>query len=89
MIPTEVFPSSDLPWKLQTDVHTNRRRKVPVDELENCPVKKLVQWKCHPDGTLVRCHPIERFFRTCKDLTVEVTEFKRAMNDTKGGCYGR
>ena len=63
MIPTEVFPASQLQSRLQTDVRTGRRRKVPVEELETCPLRKMTQWKCEPDGTQIRCWPVERFFR--------------------------
>jgi hypothetical protein len=79
MVPTEVFPASQLPWHLQTSAHTGRRRKVPIEELDKCPRKIMTQWKCEPEGETIRCWPVERFFRVCKDVTVEVTEFERAV----------
>jgi len=39
----------------------------------------MTQWKCEPEGETIRCWPVERFFRVCKDVTVEVTEFERAV----------
>lgn len=62
MYPTELFPASHLPWRLQTDARTGRRRKVPVD-LTECPLRQMTQWSCHPDGEELRCWPVERFFR--------------------------
>ncbi|KAI5812369.1 hypothetical protein BZA77DRAFT_324408 [Pyronema omphalodes] len=79
MVPTELFPPSELPWKLETDVHTGRRRKVPVGDLSDCPLRKMMQWKCEPDADQVRCWPIERLFRSCKNITVEVTEVEKQM----------
>ncbi|KAA8903019.1 hypothetical protein FN846DRAFT_908260 [Sphaerosporella brunnea] len=77
MIPVEVFPASDLPRMLQMDVKTGRRKKVPVEELAACPLKKLIQWECEPNGDQVRCWPVKRFFRICKQVTVEVTALEK------------
>lgn len=63
MIPTELFHADELPARVQVDPVTASRRKVPVEPLENCPLRVLLQWKCEPVGEEVRCVPIERIFR--------------------------
>ncbi|KAL7270095.1 hypothetical protein RUND412_007209 [Rhizina undulata] len=77
-IPTEIFPAEELPHRLQTDVVTKRRRKVPVEDLSKCQLLELVQWDCQASRDHIRCWPIERLFRRCKDVTVEVTAFEGA-----------
>ncbi|KAL0639364.1 hypothetical protein Q9L58_001591 [Maublancomyces gigas] len=72
-MPIHVFPASQLPQHLETDVSTGRRRKVPIGDLSKCPLVEILQWDCQVEGEQIRCWPIERLFRKCKDVTVEVT----------------
>jgi hypothetical protein len=69
--PIEFFPSSALPLKAQTSL-TGKRRKDFDGNLKKCERFEMMQYKCEVDeagmkkgaaGAVVRCWPVERFFR--------------------------
>ena len=64
--PIENFPVAELPRRVQTTMHQQRRKK-PL-ELEKCQLMELVQYRCDPQGSnlstaVINCTPIVRLFR--------------------------
>jgi len=59
--PVEVFPSSELPDRVQVTTH-NQLRKRAV-ELDKCEPLEMVQYSCYLDGDIVKCEPVVRLFR--------------------------
>ena len=64
--PTEVFPASELPYRVQVTVEGKRRKGGDID-LKKCDLLELVQYDCKVDerrpNDPVRCYPIVRLFR--------------------------
>ncbi|KAH7148953.1 hypothetical protein EDB81DRAFT_481713 [Dactylonectria macrodidyma] len=73
--PCQVFPASELPDRVQTDLK-GRKRKLESGErsveLNGCELFEMLQYKCEIkepvkwDST-VQCHTVDRLFRKCKD----------------------
>ncbi|CAJ2503053.1 Uu.00g104470.m01.CDS01 [Anthostomella pinea] len=79
--PCRVFPASQLESEIQVN-DDGRRRKGGKIDLSACELLSMVQYECkidHPEasGSPVRCWPVQRWFRRCRDnrgaFTVETT----------------
>ena len=64
--PTEAFPASQLPYRVQITAQGKRRKGEAVD-LKKCELLELVQYSCRVEdkrpGQPARCYPIVRLFR--------------------------
>ncbi|KAM7205399.1 hypothetical protein V8F20_003168 [Naviculisporaceae sp. PSN 640] len=87
--PIHSFPAAELPLAVQIDVDEKRRKtenmRRPIDLVRDCELSTLVQYECsidHPEirDSRVRCWPVQRFFRQCRDkkgkFTVETTAWE-------------
>ena len=67
--PTEVFPASALPVKVNNLPSGKVRKPHERVDLDECKLLELVQYECELDGdrkdpnTVVKCWPIVRLFR--------------------------
>ena len=70
-MPRPSFPVSELPAKIQQDVHGRRRKLEGAArriELEDCELLSMFQYNCevkHPvtQDSPIKCYPVERLFR--------------------------
>ena len=64
--PTEAFPASELPYRVQITAQGKRRKGGDID-LRKCELLELVQYDCRVDQRQakapVKCYPIVRLFR--------------------------
>ena len=64
--PTEAFPASELPYRIQATVQGKRRKGGDID-LRKCDLQEMVQYNCKVDeqqpSAPVKCYPIVRLFR--------------------------
>lgn len=62
--PVEVFPPFQLPARVMVTPDGKRRKGSQIRLAEDCELREMVQWKCHPDGKgRVRCEEVVRLFR--------------------------
>lgn len=97
--PCHSFPASELPLRIQVDPHGRRRKHDPSTtthkvDLSACELLQMLQYKCHVQTPLsgngvVRCFPVERLFRRCKDrkgtFMVETTAWEARSGDVSEG----
>ncbi|PGH14973.1 hypothetical protein AJ80_05736 [Polytolypa hystricis UAMH7299] len=85
----EVFPSSDLPHRVQiTNTSFKEKRRKTTIDLKECPLFEMTQFSCNPPSEkppepgVVNCKAIVRLFRKCADgLTVETTAWDRRRQE--------
>jgi len=73
--PIESFPASELPPRVLGTVEGKRRKgwvQEKIGGLGKCELLELVQYKCEVEEprtreSVVRCWPVERLFRRCRD----------------------
>ncbi|EXU98619.1 hypothetical protein X797_008333 [Metarhizium robertsii] len=70
--PCHSFPASELPARIQLDVHGRRRKPAPGAnskiDLSACELLQMLQYKCEVQRPLsresaVQCFPVDRLFR--------------------------
>ena len=62
--PVEVFPASQLPYRVMVTVDGKRRKGPTLDLLNDCELKEMVQYRCYPDQkNRVICEEVVRLFR--------------------------
>jgi hypothetical protein len=62
--PIEVFPASQLPYRVMVTVDGKRRKGPTIDLLRDCELKEISQYKCYPDQrNRVVCEEVVRLFR--------------------------
>lgn len=69
--PCHTFPASELPSRIQEDVHGKRRKMVGGArriDLSTCELVQMTQYSCEVQNPQERnspvlCYPIERLFR--------------------------
>ncbi|KAF5128266.1 hypothetical protein E5D57_009202 [Metarhizium anisopliae] len=98
--PCHSFPASELPARVQLDVHGRRRKPAPGAnskiDLSACELLQMLQYKCEVQRPLsresaVQCFPVDRLFRRCADrkgsFMVETTawEGRNAQLEQKDG----
>jgi len=90
--PVESWPAHELESRILGNVKNRRRRGFDGD-LKKCELLELLQYNCKVDDpekreSLVRCWPVERLFRRCKDrdgsFTVETTAWEGSGKEKKG-----
>lgn len=88
--PTELFPASELEWRIQ-GLPNGRRRKGTKLDLKECELMELVQYDCvlgAKRNSPVRCFPVERLFRkyvtklTLKELPLDADNHTRCRDGT-------
>ncbi|TVY85657.1 hypothetical protein LAWI1_G008324 [Lachnellula willkommii] len=89
--PIATFPASDLPITSQTNLKGTKRKGFDGD-LKACALLEMLQYDCRIEepGTRnspVRCWPVERLFRRCRDqegsFMVETTAWERGEKGKK------
>ncbi|KAK1997213.1 hypothetical protein LX36DRAFT_657803 [Colletotrichum falcatum] len=90
----KVFPVSELESRVQADVN-GKKRKLPGGadvDLTKCALKEMTQFRCYVDDpksrdSPVRCWPIHRLFRQCRDkkgtFTIETTAWEGSIHSTQ------
>ncbi|KAH8687751.1 hypothetical protein BGZ60DRAFT_15485 [Tricladium varicosporioides] len=89
--PLEIFPAKDLPYRAQANVYGTKRKGFDGD-LKKCELMEMLQYDCQVeepkrrDG-VVRCWPVERWFRRCQDregtFMVETTAWEGREKKSK------
>ena len=86
----ESFPSSDLPWKIQT-LPNGKRRKGGAIDLSECELMELVQYSCRLKGhssspqSVIQCEPIVKLFRRYEPVP---TPSSSDLNTDRRRCAG-
>ncbi|KZZ94344.1 hypothetical protein AAL_05311 [Moelleriella libera RCEF 2490] len=78
--PCQSFPASELPARVQNDVHGRRRKHDTTNgsptphrvDLAACELLQMLQYKCQVQNPVLRsspvqCFPVQRLFRRCRD----------------------
>jgi len=82
--PVESWPVAELEQRIYGNAKGEYRKGFDGN-LKNCQLMELLQYNCKVDNpesknSLVRCWPVERLFRRCKDksgtFTVETTAWE-------------
>ncbi|KAF4121015.1 Mitochondrial export protein Som1 [Geosmithia morbida] len=87
--PCFIFPVSQLPERVQSNVHGKRRKhadpRTRTVELSACEFFEMLQYNCEVQrpvtrDSIVQCFPVPRAFRRCQDkkgtFTVETTSWE-------------
>ncbi|EFQ34042.1 hypothetical protein CGRA01v4_12098 [Colletotrichum graminicola] len=92
--PCKVFPVSELELHVQANVK-GKKRKLPRGadvDLTKCALKEMTQFRCYVDDSKsrdspVRCWPIHRLFRQCRDkkgtFTIETTAWEGSIHSAQ------
>ncbi|TVY68933.1 hypothetical protein LSUE1_G004945 [Lachnellula suecica] len=69
--PVVMFPASELPVVAQTNLKGTKRKGFDGN-LKTCELLEMLQYNCGVEepvtrNSVVRCWPVEKFFRRCRD----------------------
>ncbi|RDL39084.1 Uncharacterized protein BP5553_03424 [Venustampulla echinocandica] len=96
--PVELFHANpSLPYQAQVSLKGNKRKDFDGD-LKKCELLEMLQYDCEVDqpdkrNSPVRCWPLERFFRRCRDregtFMVETTSWEGEKEKKSARLKGR